>query len=386
MKYLISTFLLLCFYIVDAQEYKGFVIDESNKPIPFATVTNVETGLGVITNEEGYFVIHTLQKQDTLQFRCLGYERCYYPLNKPDSKEPLKIVLKESVYYLSELEVLPENAKELVLKSKAKIRKNYPTNWIQLSGVFKQITEEDEHCKGFFEANSHVYFKSIGGNLPSKVETEIRSYRFYKEVSKAFFVTPESYLNIFHVNYHSFLSQISDYKFWSAGVVQYDNKPIMKVRFEPQNRKRNEKQYAGNVYIDLNSHAFVYFDYYLLPLTCDYYYYGGTYQKPTERSIKVMYASKNGEYVPEYVIVRTSSKLKSANSGVFDQSFKLTSGFNFFAMHFQKGYPDSKVSTHSFSKIVYEGIGNVTQVSKDYKNTYVYNTRKENIFINGFLP
>ncbi|MEO9531545.1 MAG: hypothetical protein ABJG68_14670 [Crocinitomicaceae bacterium] len=75
MRLLFTLYSTFCFIIVHCQSYfhEGFVLDESNHPIPFTTVHFLETS--TITDSLGYFRIQCDSQQCLLEIRRIGYQK-----------------------------------------------------------------------------------------------------------------------------------------------------------------------------------------------------------------------------------------------------------------------------------------------------------------------
>jgi hypothetical protein len=66
--------LLFTSQLLVASGIKGFIKDENNKPLAFATVFVQETQSGSATNENGYYEIPLNRGTYTITFQYLGYQ------------------------------------------------------------------------------------------------------------------------------------------------------------------------------------------------------------------------------------------------------------------------------------------------------------------------
>lgn len=93
----------------------GTVLQPDRKtPIPGATIVKVNTNMGVVSDEDGRFLIDVAQ-QDTLMIRALGYKPLLYlPKALPVSELRVSIVLQEDSVMLGEVEVTSRPSKEMI--------------------------------------------------------------------------------------------------------------------------------------------------------------------------------------------------------------------------------------------------------------------------------
>ncbi len=96
----IGIFMIASFIAKADGGFKGKVIDENGRPIPFATVRYGETK-GVIANVEGVFDISNLDAVGYLKISAVGYESRSFPVE--DKVFPEVFVLKEALNDLNEV-------------------------------------------------------------------------------------------------------------------------------------------------------------------------------------------------------------------------------------------------------------------------------------------
>lgn len=85
----------------------GKVVSDSLKtPVPFGFVANSETGIGKETNIHGLFLLD-ISPNDTILFRCMGYEDAQWALNDVYTKgDTLILEATPKTYALKEIKVL----------------------------------------------------------------------------------------------------------------------------------------------------------------------------------------------------------------------------------------------------------------------------------------
>lgn len=132
------------------QEIKGLVLNLDNKTaLPYANIYVLNKGQGVITNENGEFVmdISKLEKTDTLRFQYIGYKTRNISIAELDTNAV--IYLKEDIINLTETLIFGSapNAKSIVRKVLENKEKNYKrTNTAQYQTFIRDrsVTEFEE--------------------------------------------------------------------------------------------------------------------------------------------------------------------------------------------------------------------------------------------------
>lgn len=116
--YFLTLLLLLCSLPAVAQKsirISGTVLQPDRKtPVPGATIVKVNTHMGVVSDEEGKFLIDVAQT-DTLMIRALGFKPLLYlPKALPVSELRVNIVLQEDSVMLGEVEVTSRPSQEMI--------------------------------------------------------------------------------------------------------------------------------------------------------------------------------------------------------------------------------------------------------------------------------
>ncbi len=100
---LLTTFFFFGIISTFAQtKVSGYVLDEDNKPIPFANVIFKGSTQGTITDENGKFYMESTQTWPSLIISFLGYETLDVPLVKKVNYD-LKFILKEEAAQLNQV-------------------------------------------------------------------------------------------------------------------------------------------------------------------------------------------------------------------------------------------------------------------------------------------
>lgn len=98
-RLLIALFFLGIFSSFAQTKVSGYVFDEFNEPVSFATIIFKGSTQGTITNEDGKFYLESDETWNTLTVSFIGYETLIIPLDKKVNYN-LKFILKEEAAQL----------------------------------------------------------------------------------------------------------------------------------------------------------------------------------------------------------------------------------------------------------------------------------------------
>jgi hypothetical protein len=133
---------------------KGTVVDATGEFISYVNISvKSDPSIGVYSGNSGRFEIklpHNLI-QDSLLFSCIGYEDRLLPifLFKSDS---LKVILTTKTYFLDEVLIKSDSAKNIVRKSILNLSKTLPRHRTILQGFFREIVRSDYTYDRLIEA------------------------------------------------------------------------------------------------------------------------------------------------------------------------------------------------------------------------------------------
>lgn len=87
-------------------QVSGNIADDQDQPLSFATVTNLTTETGVISDEDGFFYL-TFQPTDTIRISSVGYEPAflYFGDTAQATNYDLQIRMSEKTYELENVTV-----------------------------------------------------------------------------------------------------------------------------------------------------------------------------------------------------------------------------------------------------------------------------------------
>ncbi|GAA4894081.1 DUF5686 family protein [Flaviramulus aquimarinus] len=104
-RLLIALFFLGIFSIVAQTKVSGYVFDEFNEPVSFATIIFKGSTQGTITNENGKFYLESPETWEALNVSFIGYETLNIPLDKKVNYN-LKFILKEEAAALDAVVII----------------------------------------------------------------------------------------------------------------------------------------------------------------------------------------------------------------------------------------------------------------------------------------
>lgn len=242
---------------------EGQTIDsKTNLPILFAHVALKGTNVGTISNEEGYFSLKANFDNDVeITFSSVGYATRTISVNRTQTQESIKVLLKPMTIELSEIVVRPEaeTAKLIVEKAYASIDQNYWAEGHSLTGYLKESENTDGQPLYIAEAVLQADMPVL--NSKEKIQTfhlKSRKKEFPDlEKHDIVFKTGGSYVHLRSPVVIPFKPMIPgrfkhfDYSIESYSV--YNNKEIVIIAFT---NLRKELEH-GRFIIDLESFAFI---------------------------------------------------------------------------------------------------------------------------------
>ncbi|MCD4792835.1 MAG: prolyl oligopeptidase family serine peptidase [Bacteroidales bacterium] len=306
---------------VYAQNYitiQGKITDQNKTPLEYASIGIIGTTIGTVSNTEGVFIfkIPKKYKDKTLKISMLGYESFSIIVSNIKSNI-INIQLPEKTYKISEVEVKPKDAKEIVRKAIEKIPINYPAKAINMDGFYREMTFENDTCVELAEAAYETYYrpytdtyhwKEARDNYFSKGNFNRDEYFFFL-FNPAWEINPHDRIkitesrasNLHHkhrfkvipfggpsgiIGYDWIKHRVSfkngdflkKHKFKLLGINEYDGKRVYKISAEP---KLFTKTYHYILYIDFETHAFAKIEYYFpgIEFETNYYWTPALYKK-----------------------------------------------------------------------------------------------------------
>jgi uncharacterized protein (DUF1499 family) len=158
------TFIFLICFSAPAQNITARVIDgKTGKPIPYASI-KTDAHSGVISNEEGYFTINTIDwATKTLSILCLGFQNKTLTIKQIEALNFI-IKLDEALNQLDEVFISNKtpNADSIINKAKNNLAVNYD-DALNKYHIFRRTTEyiDFKHLTFEIEKASHVKKRNL---------------------------------------------------------------------------------------------------------------------------------------------------------------------------------------------------------------------------------
>ncbi|HNQ67514.1 MAG TPA: TonB-dependent receptor [Bacteroidales bacterium] len=169
---LFGCFLLLLGLFSQAQKVSGYVRDPDNNGIPDVNILVSETGVGTITDKNGFFIIENLQHgRYNLKFICLGYKTESKDIHlQKNSDLELNIVLKSDVYITDEIVIqadkdIEETVLDIPVRSKTfTIQEINSTPAISTYKILEGISGVNVSSEAGMFSSTDVTMRGLGGN------------------------------------------------------------------------------------------------------------------------------------------------------------------------------------------------------------------------------
>ena len=132
----------------------------TNRVLPAVHVTVPHTGVGTVTNADGYFSIHVDDslRADRLEFSHIGYALHTYVLQKgAEDVTRVEIRLTPDANVLDEVTVMGGDAYDLVLEAADRVADNYPARANRLTGFYREVIRKGRRYIDISEAVVSLY-------------------------------------------------------------------------------------------------------------------------------------------------------------------------------------------------------------------------------------
>jgi hypothetical protein len=259
----------------------GKVIDDqSQQPLPYTALYLEGAREGTVTNKNGDFFLKIKNtKNDTLNISYIGYSVLRISIDKLKNRFAT-ISLSPVVMNLNEVVVKSFSPTALINKAIEKIPENYPDKAMNLTGFYREAVVENSYPIQFLEVILEIYKTAYNDHkshdqvkiLMGTQKNDIRSSKIWDfiefvdgpyEVLQAdlarnpddFIRVTQSSLNFLDVKYF----RLYNYSL-KEGVYGDKNKAVYIIDFNPKVKPRRA-QYAGKIYIEKYSLAFIRLEY-----------------------------------------------------------------------------------------------------------------------------
>ncbi len=229
--------------------------------LPAVHVTVPRTGVGTVTNADGFFTIHVDDslRADRLEFSHIGYALYEYTL-RPGAGDVARadIRLTPNANVLQEVMVMGGDATDLVREAIDRVTDNYPTRPNRLTGFYREVIRKGRRYIDISEAVVSLYKTSYNGSGTDgdRVRLEKGRRLLSQRAGDTLIVKFEGgptlsiYLDVVKNGELMFnREEIDHYAFRYNRTVMIDDRPHVEVRFMPR-AVCPYALYEGLLYID----------------------------------------------------------------------------------------------------------------------------------------
>lgn len=141
----------------------------TNRVLPAVHVAVPGTGIGTVTNADGYFSLHVADslRADRIEFSHIGYALLTYPIRPGTQVEAASIRLTPNANLLEEVTVMGGDARDLVRQALDRITDNYPQRANRLTGFYREVIRKGRRYIDISEAIVGLYktpYNGVGTN------------------------------------------------------------------------------------------------------------------------------------------------------------------------------------------------------------------------------
>ena len=153
MKSFLLFLLLTCSILANAETITGVVVDENtNQPLPYATISSINGHFGIIADESGSFLLELkeVNEQDTFQVSYVGYHTI--KRTSLELQQDGNCKLTAINFTINEVEIKPLNAEEILKQAYDKFYDNHVHANMATKGYYREQFFEGNECFRFGEA------------------------------------------------------------------------------------------------------------------------------------------------------------------------------------------------------------------------------------------
>ncbi len=273
----------------------GKIVDrDSNKGLPFSSVSILHKNIGVISNEDGVFMFKIPAEffKDTVVISHLGYFLYEVPVSEIRDFKIYK--MNERPVSLPEILIRTTSSTDLVRKAIQKIPENFFQGPYRMRTFYREIVKRDNKYMSYTEALLDIYKRPMWPTLYHD-EVKIVKERKYTESHPKDTVTfklkggIDAILNLDIIrNPLNFIRLNStDYEYNMANMEFLGGKLVYVVSFTPS-ESNQDQEFHGELYIDAGSLAIVQI------------HFG--YSKKALRKLKNLFVVKTGKNIKSYPV------------------------------------------------------------------------------------
>jgi len=284
---------------------KGKIIDQkTEKPLVFASIMVVNTGIGTVSNNEGDFIlkIPVSVRDNGIRFSFMGYKSLIYKLTDLKSDNNIISMTLETIN-IKDVVVRANDPLSLIKRAVENVPENYGTSPYLCTAFYRESIMQNRQYAGVAEAVLDVYKSSY--NNPSSMD-RIKVYKGRKsqdvkrmdtlifKLQGGHYVAmlldlakhPETFMDEEYFN---------NYVYEPVTITNIEGRETYVIEFA-QKREIEDIYYEGRLYLDVNSLAIKKAEFWIspkgLPLADRYL----VKRKPADTKVKTVSAFYSVDY------------------------------------------------------------------------------------------
>ena len=229
---------------------------KTNEKIIYANISVPGTAIGTVSNSEGEFILKIDKSLniDVFEVAHLSYATAKFKISEALSKEKT-FYLEPKILMLSEITIVPTDARSVVESALSNIRKNYSDVPNMMKGFYRETIRQRRDYLSISEAVVDIYkapyqsmqsdqvkiYKGRKGTNVKKADTLMVQLQGGPNVAMLLDIVKNTDLSIA-------LDNLDNYHFEFAPMVNINDKPNWVINFSP-NSSNEEPLYYGKLYI-----------------------------------------------------------------------------------------------------------------------------------------
>jgi hypothetical protein len=252
----------------------GVIVDnETQEPLPFATIGIKNKGKGTVANGSGEYGINITPDcfNDTLYVSYLGYIGREIPIEASPGNN-FTIMMQKEFISIPEIIIRTQVPQEIIYKTLSSIPDNYGTTPALLTGFYREGVLKKSELQSYSEAVLSIYKSAYNATLLGDQIKVLKSRKIENtNASDTLTIRLKAGLSTCleldgAKNIFDFISRenISDYTYRITDIVSYDEEAAYVIDFEQREGVENAL-YRGSVYINTDDFAILNADFELNP-------------------------------------------------------------------------------------------------------------------------
>lgn len=235
------------------------IVRDADIRLPYVNVSILDSTLGTVTNEDGYFSLKIPVTDDnfTIEVSHVGYYATRKTVS-PSQAQGLVFTLKPHPNLLDYASIISYDPQTLVAEALGRIRKNYPTAPVLQRGFYRETAQKGNRYISIAEAVLDLakssYLKDVAGDrvrlikgrrLVSQKSADTLSVKL--EGGPTLAVNMDQVKNKFDLFYER---DLDDYQYSFLESTVIEQRPQFVVSMKPLSRNEEYPLYNAKVYID----------------------------------------------------------------------------------------------------------------------------------------